>query len=191
MKNKRTMILIFLPLIVITANSLAQFSINSFAIGVGSMRGVENYKQVFHPEIAIGGQAVSTYLQWAIFWGYWDDDINEVNVRDKAVYSTYGHIIGGRIEFEPAKVLRDWIIPIVVTTGFSHHFILKKYIGGGDYDGDTKYRGPDALNSVELGLRIYSNIFHFLQIRAEARHLFLFGKELDRSLYIGGLAVIF
>jgi hypothetical protein len=93
------------------------------------MRGVKNYKQIFHPEIAIGGQVVSTYLQWEIFWGYWDDNINEVNVRDMAVYSTYGHIIGGRIEFKPSQVLKGWIMPIVVTSGFSHHFILEIYRG--------------------------------------------------------------
>jgi hypothetical protein len=140
-----------LAAVIFTAPVLGQIGVNTVTARFGIIDAPNANKQIFYPELEIGGKAFLPSLGWSAYWGYWDEAIRETAVSDQAVYSTRGQILGGRILFDPSKALDRWVLPVIIFVGISHQFISPTYVGGSDLTGNTIYRGPDSGTSIELG----------------------------------------
>lgn len=156
--------------------TLGQISTTGVSAHVGTIRALESdgveEQYVFYPELQLNGQFLFPSFRWSTYWGYWDDAINDVRVVDAIVYSTRGHIIGGRIAFVPSLAAEHWPLPITIFAGLAHHFVSVRYVGGEDFAGTRGNDGTRTSNTFEIGLSGFVNISDFMQFRAEAHQFF-------------------
>lgn len=129
-------------------------------------------RYAFYPEIqlltdffAISEAKVT--VGGSIYWGYWTDGVDELSsCADCFTYSYSSHIIGTRI----VMALDAFPLPITTFVGISRHFIRADYIGGYDFLGNTGRDFRDALNSVEVGIRVQIPISQSLHIGGNYQH---------------------
>jgi hypothetical protein len=135
---KRTILLYFIVLTIFFGNnSIAQFNLNSVSVQAGAITGIATSNLVLFPEIQVGGPLGKSFIQWSLYWGYWDDGVNKVYYSDYIAYSYHGHIVGARMYFFPSLAADHWPLPIALFGGFAHHFIVRTYVGGEDYYGGS------------------------------------------------------
>jgi len=135
---------------------------------------------LFYPELQIGGKFIHDYLEWNINGGYWNDGIDEpFPVMDHMTYTYSSIIVGGYISFYPEKLSEKFIFPIHLLTGFSHHFISEKYVGGEDFTGSHRNNNFFGLFTIDLGLGVNFNLIDRIRIRLEGIVYF----PLDKNQY--------
>ena len=142
--------------------TLAQFSIDSYSIGIGRIRTdysesslYSDYQYAFYPELQLGGNMFAPPFTWTVYWGYWTDGITQAfHVSDMVTYSNHTHIIGVRIGALSSGPLR-----IGVFGGIAHHFIFMRYIGGSGIAGDRGYDHSQSMNTLEVGLNASFPLF--------------------------------
>src|SRR5690348_544325 len=102
---------IFLAL-VFGSPAVAQINCNTLGVSLGATTTLfpasSSTKYVLYPEVQVGGQFFQQFLQWSVFWGYWDDAIDRAHETDVNEYSSHGHIAGFNVAFYPSLALKEW-----------------------------------------------------------------------------------
>lgn len=167
-----------------TSGALGQVGLNSLSFGAGVIGTLyppgNSEPYVFYPEVQLEGEFFRRYIDWSVYWGYWNDRIDQLDISDAIVYSSSGHIIGGRIVFIPSLADEHWTVPVAIFGGIAHQFMSITYVGGEDNGGRTGSDHTAASNTLELGLRISLAISDPIQLRAEAHQLFELTNEYSR-----------
>jgi len=196
MKKSINVYLIILT-IILGSNSIAQVDLNFFSLQAGAIGGIANPHYVFYPEAQVGGFLGEPFIQWSLYWGYWDDGITSApEVTDNIEYTYSAHIVGARFFFLPAQADNHWPLPIALWAGIAHHFISRTYLAGSDYSGIPGSNGSESINTVEAGLRLYFKITRSTELRAEGHQFFRLGDEpldqaqTNRTAYSVGLAFL-
>lgn len=194
--KKTIQLYFFISTVILGSTSTAQVNLNSISLQVGVINGIETSNPVLYPEAQFGGFFGKPFIQWFLYWGYWDDGVNTVTITDNIVYSYHGQIVGARIFFFPSLVAEHWPLPIALFGGIAHHFIGRTYVGGEDYFWGIGSDGTEASNTVEAGLRAYFKIVESLELRGEVHQFFRLGNQRvdmsqrDRRGYTVGLALL-
>jgi len=185
--------------------TLAQLNLNAVSANVGTIRTLfpdysfyQDYQYAVYPEVQIAGNFFIPSVQWIAYWGYWSDGVDKaLPVADYDTYSYSSHIVGVRLTFLPAKLLPHWPLPVGVFSGFAHHFISRRYVGGFGYDGKHGQDFADDANTVEIGLNAEVDVLGPIAIRGEVQQFIPLGNDYfsqmqkNRRAYKVGLAFRF
>jgi hypothetical protein len=151
--------------------AFAQITLNSAGVSAGVIDRLESTPSganvVFYPEVQVGGRFISPFLEWSAACGYWNDRISGVQGSDYEQYSAQGLILSGRVIFVPQLADANWVLPVAVIGGISHHFISEKFIGGSSWVSGGHRDGAYSTNALEGGLRVFLNVTNSIQLRAE------------------------
>jgi hypothetical protein len=166
--------------VISTPCSAAELTLNRIAATFGSIQplGWNDAPNVFYPELQVQGVLLTRGIGWESFWGYWDDGITQVQVRDAIVYSSSGHMLGARVSVDPKLLLAQWPLPIVVWGGVAHQFISLNDLGYTDFAGSGGYDHAIGANSWEFGGRALIGLTNKIGLQLDARHLYYLGDEL-------------
>jgi len=176
--------------------TIAQFNLNAVSFQVGVIGGIATPDHVLYPKAQVGGFLGRPFIQWSLYWGYWDDGVDQVTSVDYITYSYSGHIVGTKIYFFPTEVADHWPVPIAFSGGIAHHFIHRTYVGGEDFVGTRGSEGAESSNTVEAGLGIYFKLTELIELRGEAHQFFRLGNgpvdegQTDRRAYSVGFALL-
>lgn len=166
---------IFLALVFVSP-AAAQINCNTLGASVGATTTLfpasTSTKYVLYPELQSGGQFFPQFLQWSVFWGYWDDAIDRGHLTETIEYSSHGHIAGFNLAFYPSLGLKEWPLPIAILGGITHHFVSLTYLGGSDGLGNRGYDASTSLTSAEVGIRLYARTAGPLELRLELREIY-------------------
>ena len=143
----------------------AQIRVTTISADMGLIRNLHN--QMFsdnlfsvYPELKVGGPLLEGFLNWALYWGYWDDGIDEpLAIADYVTYSFSSHIVGARAILYP--------LPSYLIIGVSRHFIYGDYIGGAGFDGQPGQDFTDEITTAELGIGISVALSDLYRLRLE------------------------
>jgi hypothetical protein len=161
--------------------SPSQVSVGFVSAGVGQARSILAFTRtgreyVPYPEVQLGGQWFAPGFEWSGYWGYWDDGVDEVRVSDAQVYSTHGHIVGGRLTLVPTRMLKRWPLPVGLIAGVAHHIARYQYVGGSDGLGTPVSNRTESTNTLELGARLFVTLSAAAELRAEGHQYFGIGE---------------
>jgi hypothetical protein len=174
-------------------SSLAQISFNSVSANVGQIRTLfpdielySDHQHAFYSELEVDAEIVVTYIRGGVYWGYWNDGVNNLSIIDAVYYSFNSHIVGTRFTFLPEKLFDNWLLPFGIFGGAAHHFISARCVGGVDFVGNTcnsdlyeDFTGN--INTLEVGLSTEVRIIGPLKIHGKVNQFIPLGdKEFDR-----------
>jgi hypothetical protein len=191
--------------LVSVSTTLAQLSLNSASVNVGTIRTLfpndsryTDFQYAFYPEVQVDGDFLASFVGWTVYWGYWSDGLeNALPVADMVSYSYSSHIVGARFSFLPAKLLDHWPLPIGIFAGTAHHFIAARYIGGFGLDGNPGHEFTADATTVELGLNAEVQVLGPIGIRGEIQQFIPLRSDYfdrlqkNRRVYKLGLAFTF
>ena len=180
----RTWLILLLTVGVIsTPCSAGELTLNRIAATFGSIQSLgwndTEAPNVFYPELQVQGVLLTRGIGWESFWGYWDDGITQVQIRDAIVYSSSGHMVGVRVSVDPRQLLAQWPLPIVLWGGVAHQFISLNDLGYEDFTGSRGYDHAIGTNSWEFGGRAMIGLTKKVGLQLEARQLYYLGDELS------------
>lgn len=181
-------------LIMVLANSsLAQINFNSVSVNVGQINTLfpdvelySNHQHAFYSELEVDAEIAVTYIRGGVYWGYWNDGLDHLSVRDAVYYSFKSHIVGTRFTFLPNKLFNNWLLPFGIFAGAAHHFVSASCVGGFDFIGNTcssdLYEDYTRnINTLEVGLSSEIHILGPLKIQGKVNQFFPLGdNEFDR-----------
>jgi hypothetical protein len=109
MRYRRVLLLIIVALVLFNLYAFAQINISSLSMKIGIARtlsDLDDYQYALSPELQIGGVFFTKYLNWGLYWSYWDDGLNKIKITimDYIAYSYSSHILGCRIFFLQNKL---------------------------------------------------------------------------------------
>lgn len=168
----------------------AQTSFSRVSVDLGIIRNYQyniddNKIYSFYPELKIGGNFLTNYLEWELYTSYWDDGIKEAfNVRDAVTYSYSSFVLGNKFCFFPKEIIEDFFWPFYLSAGISYRKINEKYVGGSDYTGNYRENNTSNLITYDIGFGVYFAVFEKVRLRIDSNICFPF-KENDR-LYNDG-----
>ncbi len=185
--------------------TLAQLSLNTVSANIGTIRTLspdasfsQNHQYALYTELQIGGNFLIPSVRWSVYWGYWTDGVEEtLPVMDFVTYSYSSHIVGGRFNFLPAKLLPHWPLPVGIFAGVGHHFISGKYVGGFGLDGAPGQDFTVGATTLEIGLNAEADLLGPIAVRGEVQQFISFGDgefdrlQKNRRAYKVGLAFTF
>ena len=190
MRCHRVLILVIVALLIFNLPANAQIDISSISVKIGSIGTFQTYTpyaSALNPEIEVGGMFLSKYLNWGIYWSYWNDGVNEILWLDSPVYNYSSHILGCHISFSLTHLDDNWVIPIEIFAGASEHFIKARCLskGWGETEGDFS----KAITTGDLGLSLPINIIGPWNILAEAQMFLPFDRNKNDQLKQDRLAL--
>lgn len=190
--------------LLVSAAAVAQPNLSTASVKIGSIRNlfsedVSSGQFSFYPELQIGGKLTSEQIEWALYWGFWNDGLSETNGQNGTTnFSQTSHILGGRIYFRTPNVFGNgYPVDIGFMTGYSHHFVQSQVVDAEDNEELPAADGVKSeLNNIEFGLMIGFSLFgpvkligeihQFIPINAEGVNL-----PANRRAYKTGLAISF
>ncbi len=159
----------------------SQSLLNRFSIDYGRIRNLQTYfenekdKYSYYPEFKIGGNMKYKFLEWELYYGFWDDgveDFESVRVTDGQSYEYSGDIIGVRFSLMPEEFAKGWTLPVRLITGLSYHFNSLDYLGGSDLSGKNGHDVHENLLMFEFGGGFHYQLVKLFRLRGGAIYLF-------------------
>lgn len=169
-----------------TTPALAQPDISNISLRAGLIRNLYSdlYSRFhpgysFYPELQLGGSLVAFHLlNWALYFGYWDDGVDKAfPIADGITYSYDSLIIGARVGFMPGAHRKELPVQPVVFVGLSRHFMAAEYIGGWDFTGNIGRDFSRPLNYLEIGFRAQVRINRTVQAVLEIQQFRQFNEN--------------
>lgn len=171
-----------IPLVILGyAWPVAAASISTVSFDVGIMRHLQidhllpegRSAYTLYPELQIGGSLAGTFADWRLFWGHWDDGIEEpFPGMDLVTYSHSGHVLGARLLLFARRLIPTWQFPIHMALGLSHQFVDGNYVGGHDLAGNAGEDFSDEVTYVEAGCGLSLSVSDVTRGRFEvSRHV--------------------
>ena len=182
--------LVLLLFIVILIQPIsAQINFSKLSADVGIRRNIQSditdelNKYFVYPEIQIGGKFIEKYLEWDLGWSYQDDGWNEpLPIADYITYSYSSHSVGAHLSFYPQNLSESFNFPVHLITGFSHHFVSKKYVGGYDFTGSSGTDDSYGVSTIDLGLGLNHNLMNTFRLRLDGIVYFPFPGEANSNV---------
>ena len=152
----------------------AQINISKISADIGLIRNMqyatsnEVSRYTLYPELHIGGSLFKKFLEWDLYWGYWNDGVKEeFSIRDGWTFSYSSNLVGTRIYFYPQDAIDDIVFPFKLAAGVSYHFVNMHYVGGTDYVGNIGNDSSIRFLTFDIGLGIDINIIEKISIGIE------------------------
>ncbi len=157
----------------------AQINISKISADLGLIRNMqyptsnEVSSYTLYPELHIGGSIIGKFLEWDVYWGYWNDGVKEpFNIRDAWTFSYSSNLIGTRIYFYPQDAFDDIVFPFKLAAGLSYHFVNMHYVGGTDYVGNIGKDSSIRFLTLDIGLGLDFNIIEKISLGIEGNLYF-------------------
>jgi hypothetical protein len=157
----------------------AQTNLNNVSINAGIIEKLfynnpfeKCFQYTFYQELQCGGDLMIPFIYWTVYWGYWNDGVNEVlPIMDAVTYSFSSHVVGGRFTLIPAKLLDRWRVPIGFFAGIGNHFISRRYVGGLGYDGSPGQNLRFNVLTLDVGVNIEVKLFGPFCVQSDIQQL--------------------
>jgi hypothetical protein len=168
-------------------------------VSCGYTKGIEyNYTGWFKNSLYFafqsGGDFFDPGFNWSTNFSYWEQNIEPVMtssfIDGHIPDSRSSYIIGGRLSIDLAKTLPHWILPIVLFSGISHHFISYKY-NSENIPAGYNLKIKNDLNSFDFGFNSYIKISGHFRIFGQME-CFSFFNDLNQggTAYMIGLTYL-